>query len=89
MNTTSDLLKSMATTHAVVAGAKLSPSFEEKLQEVNFRHSRNGDPVSFLLESLNLKLTHNRLNLVTNEEIEVLAMEIKSARQLETINVNF
>jgi hypothetical protein len=59
-------------------------SLEEKLKESNLRHSRNGDPISYLIESL----SHNfaaqdptMLAEITDEEIEMLVMEVKAARE--------
>jgi len=65
--------------------AQASPSLEEVLHESNIRCSRNGDPLSFYIESLAAKLTfanqdRSVLAEITPAELEVLAIEVAAAQ---------
>ncbi len=89
----SEQLKSIATEGAIAAGAKVSPDMEALLQDANIKHSRNGDPINHLLESLQIKLSFAMqdptvLAEITDAEIEMLTMEVNAAKQ-ETVNDGF
>jgi hypothetical protein len=63
-------------------------SLQEKLAQSNKKHSRNGDPLSHLVESLTFKLdaaAHDRSVLaeITPEEIEALQFEIQAAKSVK------
>jgi len=59
-------------------------TMEEIIQEKNLRHSRNGDPVSFYIDSITTKLAFAQqdrsvLAEITPAELEVLNVEVNEA----------
>lgn len=52
------------------------------------QHSLNGDPISYHMENLSFKLEkaltdYSMLIEITQEEIEILSMEVNNAREAE------
>lgn len=77
----SDQLKSIAIQGAKDAGANITPSMQNLLDEANIKHSRNGDPVSHAVEALHIKLGFalqdpSVFKEITDEEIELALQEI-------------
>ncbi len=61
-------------------------ALQAQIDEKNKKHSLNGDPLSFYLESLILKLTFSQqdrtmLAEITEAELEVLAVEVRHAQE--------
>jgi len=53
-----------------------------------YQHSLNGDPISYHMENLSFKLEkaltdYSMLIEITQEEIEILSMEVNNAREAE------
>ena len=92
MTAISDELKSIATKAAVKAGAHAYPEMEAALKTSNLKHSRNGDYLGYLIESLTIKLQfaaqdRTMLAEINNEEIEALILE-RDAASLSTFKLN-
>lgn len=77
--------------YKITVQANPAASLEEKIQRANRQHSRNGDPISFHLDSLSFKLgvlAQDRTILaeITDEEIDILRMEVESARSAKEVS---
>lgn len=84
----SDELKDICNAGAVAANPniKIPTKLEQDLREINLKHSRNGDPESYYLEALILKLgTYHQdstvMEMIEPEEILTLISEWQTARQ--------
>jgi hypothetical protein len=87
----SDQLKSIATAAAVDAGANISPTMQDCLDKSNKAHSRNGDPQSYHLESIAIKLQFalqgdlSCLADINDEELHSLIRQIHEAQEISNV----